>query len=336
MGDTYRAGIIGCGGRGHAHGRGYSGAEGVEIAACADPVEESRDKFTSAFAPPAVYGDYREMLERENLDIVSVCTWPSMHREMIEAAAGSGVTAIFSEKPMAPTWGDCKALYCACEDNGVVLAFCHQRRFGAAFVTAKRLLDEGAIGDLIRLEGQCPDIFDWGTHWLDMFNFYNGETSVEWIMGQIDASERKQIFGMPITNCGLAWIRWTNGVEGLLATGGAASYGRGSRPNRLIGSEGVMVVDQGAEDQVRLLRSGSAWEAPALDELPHDAEVGPVADLVDSLRSGRTPLLSGDKALRASEMIFATFESSRRRTRVSMPLDIEDSPLISMIEEGQI
>ena len=235
-----------------------------------------------------------------------------------------------------PTWGDCKALYQACEDSGVILTFCHQRRFGAAFITAKQLLDQGAIGELIRLEGQCPDIFDWGTHWFDMFNYYNDETPVEWMMGQIDVSERKEIFGMPITHCGLAWIRWTNGVEGLLASGDAASYGKGSRPNRLIGSEGVMVVDQGAENQVRLLRSGNEWEAPPLVDPPYDAETGPAVDLVESLRSGRTPMLSGDKALRASEMIFATFESSRRRGRVMMPLDIDDSPLISMLEGGEI
>ena len=333
---AFRAGVIGCGGRGSAHARGYNGAEGVEVVACADPVEENRTKFTQSFDVPVGYADYRHMLEKENLDIVSVCTWPAMHREMVAAAADSGIKAVFSEKPMAPTWGDCKALYQACEDNEVVLTFCHQRRFGAAFITAKHLLDEGAIGELIRVEGQCPDIFDWGTHWLDMFNYYNNETPVEWVMGQIDASERKEIFGMPVTNGGLAWIRWTNGVEGLLATGEAASYEKSSRPNRLIGTEGVMVVDQGAESQVRLLRSGSTWQSPELVKLTHDAEVGPAADLVESLRTGKTPRLSGDKALRASEMIFATFESSRRRARVTLPLDIEDSPLISMLKNAEI
>ena len=336
MAEVFRAAIIGCGGRGSAHARGYSGAEGVEIAACADPIDESRDNFIETFGVAAGYADYRQMLERENLDIVSVCTWPSMHHEMVTAAANSDIKAIFAEKPMAPTWGECRALYQACQENDVVLTFCHQRRFGAAFITAKQLLDEGAIGELIRLEGQCPDLFDWGTHWFDMFNFYNDETPVEWMMGQIDASERKQVFGMPVTNSGLAWIRWTNGVEGLLATGDATSYGRGSRPNRLIGSNGVMVVDQGAEEQVRLLQSGREWQAPQLVVPAHDAEIGPVFDLVDSLRTGRTPMLSGDKAMRATEMIFATFESSRRRARIRMPLEIDDSPLISMIEGGEI
>ena len=45
------------------------------------------------------------MLEKESLDIVSVCTWPAMHREMVVAAAGSGIKAVFAEKPMAPDVG---------------------------------------------------------------------------------------------------------------------------------------------------------------------------------------------------------------------------------------
>ncbi len=42
---TYRAGIIGCGGRGRAHAEGYMLSPQVEIAACADPIEATRDRF---------------------------------------------------------------------------------------------------------------------------------------------------------------------------------------------------------------------------------------------------------------------------------------------------
>ena len=127
---TYRAGIIGCGGRGRAHAEGYALSSKVEIVACADPIESTCSSFAKTFSVQRTYEDYRQMLENEELDMVSVCTWTGQHREMIEAAAQVGVRAIHSEKPMAPTWGDAKALYQACVDRGVVLTFCHQRRFG--------------------------------------------------------------------------------------------------------------------------------------------------------------------------------------------------------------
>jgi hypothetical protein len=57
---------------------------------------------------------------------------------------------------------------------------------------------------------------------------------------------------------------------------------------------------------------------------------------VDALLAGREPELSARKALQATELIFATWESSRVRGRVDLPLEIDDSPLLSMIESGEI
>jgi hypothetical protein len=58
-----------------------------------------------------------------------------------------------------------------------------------------------------------------------------------------------------------------------------------------------------------------------------------VLDLVDALKTGREPELSGARALRATELIFATYESSRWRGRVDLRLEIEDSPLLAMLGE---
>ena len=57
---------------------------------------------------------------------------------------------------------------------------------------------------------------------------------------------------------------------------------------------------------------------------------------VDALLAGVEPELSARKALQATELIFATWESSRVRGRVDLPLEIEDSPLLAMIESGEI
>ena len=57
-------------------------------------------------------------------------------------------------------------------------------------------------------------------------------------------------------------------------------------------------------------------------------------DLVDALKNGREPELSARRALAATQLIFATYESSRRRGRVDFPLAIDDSPFLSMIDDG--
>ena len=61
-----------------------------------------------------------------------------------------------------------------------------------------------------------------------------------------------------------------------------------------------------------------------------------VLDLVDALKTGREPELAARRALRATELIFATYESSRRRGRIDLPLTIEDSPFLSMVEAGTL
>ena len=335
---TYKAGLIGCGGRGRAHAEGYQAADNVSITACSDSIEATRQSFTQDFDVATSYYDYREMLANEDLDLVSVCTWTGQHREMVEAAAQSKIKAIHCEKPMASNWGDAKALYQACVDNDVLITFCHQRRFGSSFVKAKQLLDSGAIGQLQRLEGTCSNLFDWGTHWFDMFFYYNTEVPAEWVIGQIDVENENKVFGVPVETSGLSWIRWQNGVEGLLTTGGTSL--RGPR-NRLVGSEGVIELGGPDPAPLRILRQGTDWQDFSDEDLesvvpPGGDTVLSVLDLIACLESGEEPRLSGRKALQATELIFATYESSRRRGRIRLPLNTDDSALVTMLEEGQI
>jgi predicted dehydrogenase len=332
----FKAGIIGCGGRGRGHAEGYAASSDVEIVACADPVEESRKAFAERFNVPKTYVDYPQMLEQEKLDFVSVCTWPAFHTNMVVAAANSGIKGIHCEKPMAPTWGESKQLYQACVDNDVIITFCHQRRFGAQFVIAKKLANDGTIGELRRVEGACPNMFDWGTHWFDMFFFYNNDEPAEWILGQIDVSGDSKAFGVPLDTSGVSWVRWKNGVEGLLTTGGASL---GGFANRLIGTDGVIEVGGSNKPPVRVLRQGASdWEVPDREGVvpPGGDTVLSLLDLIDCVKTGREPELSGRKALQATELIFATYESSRRRAKIVLPLNVDDSALLTMLEQGDI
>jgi predicted dehydrogenase len=332
---TLRAAVIGCGGRGRSHAEGYTADPRTTIVACADPSSEARHAFAESFDVPSTYDDYHEMLRAESPDLISVCTWPRFHREMIEAAAETGVRAILSEKPMAPTWGEARSMHHACVDRGVLLTFCHQRRFGDTFQSARQLLRDGAIGQLRRIEASCPNLFDWGTHWFDMMFFYNEETPAQWVFGQMSVDGHKEAFGVRLDTSGLSWIRFANGVEGLLATG---EVGFGNM-NRLVGSEGVIEITPGgkAEHPLRLLRGG-AWTDPqrTVGVPASQHTVASVQNLVDCLESGDEPELSSHRALRATELIFATYESSRRRGRILLPLDVDDSALLTMLAQGTI
>jgi len=348
MPGKYRAGIIGVGARqrpdgrmrfgiAYRHAQGYDQSERCEIAACADISPKNAKIFAEKYPNTKTYLDYKEMLESENLDIVSVCTWPHLHAEMTITTAGAGVKAVHCEKPMSTNWGNSKRMVQACKSNGVQLTIDHQRRFGEPFLKAKTLLDEGAIGDLIRLEGSCPNLYDWGTHWFDMFFMYNDDCAAKWVMGQIDYRKGGAVFGVEMEGQGLSEIMWQNGVRGIMFTGHDSEIGCS---NRLIGTHGVIEVGVTKGPTLRVRGRGeSDWRVISTQEPNLHAEESfckAIENLVDCLESGDEPVLNGRKALQTAEVIFATYESSRRRTRIDLPLDIEDSPLVEMVKTGEI
>jgi UDP-N-acetylglucosamine 3-dehydrogenase len=327
-----RVGVIGCGGRGWAHANAYKGSDKVILAACADTFKPARDLCKSHFGFKKSYADYREMLQREQLDVVSVCLWPHLHCQAVLDCASlhHPPRLINAEKPMAPTYGEALRMHEACVYRDIMLTFSHQRRFGASWSTAKRLLDEGAIGTLQRMEMNTSNMFDWGTHWFDMMHFFNDDLQASWVLGQIGCAADNKIFGVSMETCGMAYVKWPNEVTGLLTTGqgNATPY-----EIRLMGSKGIMDVQHG---KCRLFAEGQAWTDMPIGEHRPDDTLQHLHDSIDCLREGRQSILCSENALRASSLIFATYESARRRERVFLPLDFEESPLHNMLASGEI
>jgi UDP-N-acetylglucosamine 3-dehydrogenase len=102
------------------------------------------------------------------------------------------------------------------------------------------------------------------------------------------------------------------------------------------------VIDVGIVNgpEVRLCNAdtGGRWQEIDAGGRIHgeDHFVAAIVDVADALRAGREPELSARKALQATELIFATYESSPRRGRVDIPLNVEDSPFLSMLESGTV
>jgi predicted dehydrogenase len=338
-------------GMSHAHAKGYLATGHCRLVAVADRVEANARAFADEHgdALTHVFTEYRRMLREAKPDIVSICTWPDLHADMVVDAAEAGVRAIHCEKPMAPTWGDARRMAKAAKTAGAQLTFNHQRRFEAPYQTARRLVREGAIGDLVQVQLSCGDMFDWGTHWFDMLFFYVGEEAATWVIGQVDRSTTRSVFGVEMETQGVAYVGFASGVRGLMTTGDYLHDGParedGTQPRRealgamqrLIGTEGVIEVGvRGTYNgKVRRLNGGVAgWQEVETAGAGHfEASIAAgIADLVACLQSGHEPELSVNKAIRCTELIFATYESSRRRARIDLPLDgVDGNPLHDMI-----
>jgi predicted dehydrogenase len=329
-----RVGIIGCGERGQGHALGYHQSADVVLAACADTHRPAAERMARDYGVKQIYSDYREMLARERLDVVSMCLWPELHCEAVLACLEAPVPPrlINAEKPMAPTYGEAVRMHEACQAAGVMLTFSHQRRFGITFAKAQELIAAGAIGTLQRLEMNCSDLLDWGTHWFDMMLFYNNDLDPDWLIGQIGCVADMRVYGARMETAGLTYVKWPNNVTGLLTTGQGTAA---PAVIRVIGSQGMLDVDH---DKVMLLREGQAWERVALpaDRVPGSDTTRHMLDSIDCVLHGRESILCSRNALRTTQLIFGTYESARRRARVVLPLRTDDSALLTMLEKREL
>ncbi|MDA0836193.1 MAG: Gfo/Idh/MocA family oxidoreductase [Planctomycetota bacterium] len=349
----YRVGFIGTGnplqrgpmgyGMANEHAVAYKKLRSCQIVACADIKEENAKAFKKKFKVATTYLNYQEMLEKENLDIVSICTWPNLHSQMVIDSAVAGVKAIHCEKPMADTWGAARLMAQECDRRGVQLTFNHQRRFGAPFQNARKLIKEGAIGEIQSLQAACGNLFDYGTHSIDLCNMLAGDVPIKWVISQIDYRDEKIMFGAHIENQALTQWEYSSGAIGLVATGPGSKLI--ACHNLARGTEGEIQIGPHGEGlpALRIRRysgkKAGQWETiDCGDEGMH----GPgyinraINDMVESLQKGIEPELSARKALNVTEIIFAAYESSRIRGRIDLPLTIQDNPLISMIQSGEL
>jgi predicted dehydrogenase len=324
----------------YQHAAVYEKLENCRLVGCADIAVENAEAFAEEYdiPPTGVFEDYEEMLGALEPDIVSICTPPATHADLVVGTAESGVVdAIHCEKPMALTWGGSRRMAEVCERRGVQLTFNHMRRFGEPFRVAKRRLDDGVIGDLRRIEYSWGNFYDNGTHAVDMCNYFNDEHGATWVISQLDYQEEDIRFGTHNENQVLACWEYENGVYGMAATGPAAGVAESDW--RLIGSEGFIDVYLTDRLAVEIYSTDpEANQQLSFDELAPDSSCIDlaIADVVAALADDRPSELRAANALNATEIIFAGYESARRRGRVDLPLEIEDNPLESMVESGQL
>jgi predicted dehydrogenase len=318
------------------HGDAYRQLEDCSLVACADIVPENAAAFAEEFAIPDehIFEDYDAMLREVEPDIVSVCTPPKTHADIVVDCAQSGVLdAIHCEKPMAHDWGASRLMAQECQRRDVQLTFNHQRRFGAPTREAKRLLDEGTIGELERVECSTRNLYDAGTHFIDLCGLFVGERPADWVLGQVNYDTENVRYGVHNENDAVATWQYDNGVYGLAAGGDCADM---VDPDvRLLGSEGRIDLNPSGDADILVVRADGSREAIETDGPAHDITAA-LADVVSAIDGDHDAELRARNALNAMEIIFGAYESVRSRERVEMPLDSSDHPLEALVDAGEI
>ena len=340
MAKKFRVGVIASGRIARSHGQGWTECNRTEIVAIADSHPEALESYAQDFNVKNQYLDYREMMEKEDLDIVSVCSWNPQHAEMTIAAAVHKPQAILCEKPMACSLGEAEAMMIACERNEVKFAIGHQRRFHSSWQEARRLLQDGAIGEPRRLWSSVrAGMLNTGTHCIDFQLFVLGNPQVEWVMGSVERKTDHYLFGHRVEDrcCGL--IGYPNDVEGVIENEVPISGGLYQVGATVYGSDGMMEVNDNSLKYMVPDKAGwQVFEPTEKNRTGYGSaftsQAYAICDWIDGKIDDYPGQAKYGKA--ALEIMMAVYESARMHERVRLPLETRANPLDVAVETGVI
>ena len=181
---TISVGLLAYGAIGDEHNRAIAATPGLHLAAVADTNPE-RLAAAQVLAPDVTtFTDSTTMLDSGLIELVVISTPPNSHYQWAKESLARGINVIL-EKPMALTLQECDELMELAAAKNLLLVVYQNRRFDADFVTMKKLIDDGSIGEVFSYESfvggyskPCSywhsmvdvsggAIFDWGSHFID-------------------------------------------------------------------------------------------------------------------------------------------------------------------------
>jgi predicted dehydrogenase len=338
---TYRAGVVGCGFVAEAyHLPVQADMQEIETVALSDRAEDVAKKQAQAFGVSATYGDYVEMLDRADLDFVTVCVPPEHHLAVTRAAAERGIH-VLSEKPMAPSEEDVRAIVDLVEETGIKYMIAENFWWHPDVIEAKKRVDAGVIGDIfhVRIEEFINDIdptyrrererfliFEQDVHYVDVIRHL-----VDRPIARVHAITRKvPTQDLRGENFASILMEFDNGVVARIDECWCSARGdQFVMRIRIDGTKGSIFIN--APDSALKIYTDTeglvGWHFPATATLPpvgHSAGYAapwPVTELrqgvagvyrafVDYLARGAAPVTVAADNAKTMEVVFAAYESA--------------------------
>lgn len=336
--NTYKAAVIGLGFigagdqiSGDALGQSVEDLDGTHAHALAehphiDLVTGSsrnqgrRERFSERIGVDNTYADWREMLENEQLDIVSVATYSPYHAEITIACANAGVRAVLCEKPIATTLADADRMIVACRENGTILAVNHNRRWHPLWCAVRDEITSGTVGEIqhILTDWSSGRLGNVGTHMFDATSMLLDCDPVS-VSGKLCTIVPPDCRGDEFHDPGgHGTILFSNGTRVFVD---ANHSGKGGLEYRITGTEGLIDM-LGSKALVHSGDGEPRLIAPTTDR-PSSISLA-VRDIVECLENGGKPASTGEHARTALETIIAFHVSDRLNGQwVSLPISDE-------------
>ena len=298
-------------------------SERLELAAGADLLPEKRDAFCERWGTLPVYEDYLEMIEKEQPDLVAICTKGENHAELTIAVAKTGVPMIFCEKAMACSMEEADAARDAVKSSGARFLTGVLRRWKDTYLEARRRIVAGEIGEpKLAVHFSPSSLLHGHVHSVDTIMYLLGDPKAVSLWGELRPRDLRFEKGRLDRDPGAVFsIEFENGMEATTVPSGFWDF-------EVHGTEGVIrVANNGAHVSIRKRLPFSDRFQPFMETMlpppaiQRSATVTMLEDLVAAHEEGRPTTGDIDQTHHCTEILFAIAECHHVGAhRVTLPV----------------
>jgi len=345
-----RIGVVGCGGIAtHAHIPNYLKIPGVKLVAVADIIEEQAKSTAERFKVESWYTDYKQLLDRDDIDGVSITTPPKWHAEIAIYAAKAG-KHILCEKPLAMNVDEADAMVHAARAAGVKLMTGYQTRFSESCKKVKQFITDGLIGkpyEIIEISGMWHRVskawfynkeiagggagMDHLIYTAYMWQFWLGKIKKVYALMDTNLKRRPIYLGDKVTMTDVTvedslsiLMRFANGAMGVIYKSWSSPTFHGY--SEIMGSDGVILLQSMTtkrslvvytkKEIPELMRGWNILPLPQEEDLYFER----IKHFVECIREDKEPLVTGEDGRDALEVIQAAYISAKEGRPIELPL----------------
>lgn len=346
--------VIGIGGIASAHLDAYRAFQDRcrVVAFCDQAIDHAIDTAKEWNMDIDCYDDYEELLERPDIDLVSICTPPFTHAPIAIKALESG-KHVLVEKPMAASLAECDAMNEAAERNNRILSVVAQNRFTNPMMKVKRVLETKVMGPILHTQvdsywwrgNSYYDLWWRGTwekegggctlnhavHHIDLFKWMNGMPNEVTAITSNAGHDNAEVEDLSIAICkyddgSLAQITSSvvhHGEEQQLIFQGANA--RVSVPWKV---RAMSARENGFPQENQVLEEKLERMYEKQQDIPYEGHKGQIFDVLQAIEQDVPVLVDGIQGRQTLELITAIYQSASLGQTVKLPLD-HTSPFYS-------
>lgn len=340
-----KVGVVGCGRISKNHFAAIlQYPSDLEITAVCDTDIEALNSATDDLGIKG-YRDLNEMLSRENLDLVVLCTPSGLHSKQAILSANHGLNVV-SEKPLATRYADGLKMVDACDEAGVRLFVVKQNRHNATLQLLKRAINEQRFGaiKLVHLNvfwTRPQDYYDHGSGWRGTWEFDGGAFMnqashyvdlIHWLIGPV---ERLQAMMSTTRNIetedtGVLNVKWRNGALGSMAVTMLTHPENLEGSITILGESGSVKVGGVAVNEIQTWDFANKCDYDG-DVMSANYETTSVygyghtlyyQNVIEVMRGQAAPETDGRDGLKSLELLTAAYLSARDGTCIGLPLHL--------------